>query len=214
VTHSKPTGQWFVASDGTRWWFDSGSVALDFAYTGGFGARWESLHTPADLGEWLTGRFPEVGGEFADRDLTDAKALRDTLARMATAASRSEPLPHGDIDVLNLFAATPDIPPPALSGGSRRAGRTSARAGQALAAMAREAVELFSEAQDRIRECSADDCGLIFYDESRSNNRRWCSMQRCGNRAKVRAHRIRSAQHDSAQHGSAQHGSAQHGVEV
>jgi hypothetical protein len=194
VTYSKPTGQWFVASDGTRWWFDSGSVALDFAYTGGFNARWESLHTPADLGEWLTGRFPEVGGEFTDRDLIDAKALRDTLARMSTAASRSEPLPHRDIDVLNLFAATPDIPPPALAGGSRQAGRTSARSGQALAAMAREAVELFSEAQDRIRECSAADCGLIFYDESRSNNRRWCSMQRCGNRAKVRAHRVRSAQ--------------------
>ncbi|MEQ1734865.1 MAG: CGNR zinc finger domain-containing protein, partial [Rhodoglobus sp.] len=25
----------------------------------------------------------------------------------------------------------------------------------------------------------------------RSNNRRWCSMQRCGNRAKVRAHRAK-----------------------
>ncbi|PRY67523.1 putative RNA-binding Zn ribbon-like protein [Glaciihabitans tibetensis] len=193
MTQAKPTGQWFVASDGTRWWFDSGSVAFDFAYTGGFAARWESLHTPGDLGQWLAGRFPEVGGEISEGDLVDAKALRDTLARMATAVSRAEPLASGDVDMLNLFAATPDIPPPALLGGLRRAGRTSARAGQALSAMAREAVELFSVAQDRIRECSAADCGLIFYDESRSNNRRWCSMQRCGNRAKVRAHRIRSA---------------------
>jgi predicted RNA-binding Zn ribbon-like protein len=56
--------------------------------------------------------------------------------------------------------------------------------------MAREAVELFApERQERIRECAADDCGLVFYDESRSNNRRWCSMKRCGNRAKVRTHR-------------------------
>jgi predicted RNA-binding Zn ribbon-like protein len=33
----------------------------------------------------------------------------------------------------------------------------------------------------------------VFYDESRAGSRRWCSMQRCGNRAKVRAHRQRAA---------------------
>ncbi|MEV6911021.1 CGNR zinc finger domain-containing protein [Amycolatopsis sp. NPDC051071] len=31
------------------------------------------------------------------------------------------------------------------------------------------------------RECSADDCYLLFFDTSRSGNRRWCSMERCGN---------------------------------
>jgi predicted RNA-binding Zn ribbon-like protein len=91
--------------------------------------------------------------------------------------------------MVNLFAATPDIPP-SLAGGSRRAGRSTARVSQALSAMARESVELFDVSErGRIRECAADDCQLVFYDESRSNNRRWCSMQRCGNRAKVRAHR-------------------------
>jgi predicted RNA-binding Zn ribbon-like protein len=34
---------------------------------------------------------------------------------------------------------------------------------------------------------------MVFHDESRTNNRRWCSMERCGNRAKVRAHRERAA---------------------
>ncbi|WFR67367.1 CGNR zinc finger domain-containing protein [Curtobacterium flaccumfaciens] len=33
----------------------------------------------------------------------------------------------------------------------------------------------------------------MFYDSSRGGTRRWCSMQRCGNRAKVRAHRARRA---------------------
>jgi predicted RNA-binding Zn ribbon-like protein len=67
------------------------------------------------------------------------------------------------------------------------------RLGQALSTVARDAVELFGRrGTDRIRSCSADDCELVFYDESRSNNRRWCSMQRCGNRAKVRAHRARA----------------------
>jgi predicted RNA-binding Zn ribbon-like protein len=52
---------------------------------------------------------------------------------------------------------------------------------------------LGGEASGRLRACAAADCGYFYLDTSRSGNRRWCSMQRCGNRAKVRAHRERSA---------------------
>jgi predicted RNA-binding Zn ribbon-like protein len=191
VQSSKPTGQWFRATDGHQWWFDSGAVCLDFAYTGAMGDNpaWEILHGPDDLTAWLEGRFPGVHTSASERDVTDGHALRAAIARSAMAASRDDAPAAEDVDVINLFAATPDIPP-ALEGGSRQAGRTRARAGQALSAMAREAVALFDEEQrERVRECAADDCGLVFYDESRSNNRRWCSMKRCGNRAKVRTHR-------------------------
>ena len=149
---------------------------------------WETLHTAADLATWLDRRFAAMN-PVSERDLTDALALRTAIANSAMAASRDEAPAAGDVDIINLFAATPDIPP-ALGGGSRQAGRSNARAGQALSSMAREAVELFApEQRERIRLCAADDCGLVFYDESRSNNRRWCSMKRCGNRAKVRTHR-------------------------
>jgi predicted RNA-binding Zn ribbon-like protein len=187
------TGQWLPSEDGHRWWFDSGSVAIDFAYSGAIGDRWELLHQPADLADWLNTRFPGVDGTVTDRDLIDAKALRSAIARLAVAASRDERRAADDVDIVNLFAATPDIPP-TLRGGGRQAGRTKAHTGQALSAMAREAVGLFGpDSLPRIRECSADDCAMVFYDVSRSNNRRWCSMQRCGNRAKVRAHRARTA---------------------
>jgi predicted RNA-binding Zn ribbon-like protein len=43
----------------------------------------------------------------------------------------------------------------------------------------------------RYRICPADDCLEAFLDDSRSGNRRWCSMELCGNRAKVRAFRDR-----------------------
>jgi predicted RNA-binding Zn ribbon-like protein len=173
-----------------RWWFDSGSIALDFAYVGGFGDIPESLTSAAELDEWLAGRFPELDAA-SDRGLIDGKALQAALARLAGAASAGESAAAEDVDVVNLFAATPDIPP-ALEGGSRQAGRSRARVGQAFSAMAREAIAVFGpEGVERVRACAADDCDLIFYDESRSNNRRWCSMQRCGNRAKVRAHRSR-----------------------
>ena len=195
LTAPRPTGQWFAsASPGHRWWFDSGAVALDFAYTGGMGdarAEWERWHEPADLGAWLAERFDEVDVAATERDLSDARALRAAIARIATGISLGVEPSGDDVDVLNLFAATPDIPP-ALEGGRRQAGRSRARVGQALSEIAREAVALFSpERRDRIRECAAAGCAIVFYDESRSNNRRWCSMQRCGNRAKVRAHRAK-----------------------
>jgi len=57
-----------------------------------------------------------------------------------------------------------------------------------LAAVARSAAELVAEgASARLRVCSNPDCGLFFYDTSRTRSRRWCSMSRCGNRHKVRA---------------------------
>jgi predicted RNA-binding Zn ribbon-like protein len=40
-----------------------------------------------------------------------------------------------------------------------------------------------------IRRCEADQCGGYFLDISRSKPRRWCSMDGCGNREKMRRHR-------------------------
>jgi predicted RNA-binding Zn ribbon-like protein len=190
------TGQWLV-TEGTRWWFDTSSLALDFAYTGPVpagppagDADAETLHSPADLTAWLANRLPSVPA--SDRDLQDALMLRGSISRLALAASASREADAHDIDLLNLYAATPDIPP-RLAGGTVQAGRTEPRTGQALSTIARDAVALLSgRTLGRIRECDADDCSLIYLDTSRAGNRRWCSMQRCGNRHKVRAHRARA----------------------
>lgn len=186
------TGQWLVPNDGVRWWYDSGALSLDFAHTGVENGppAWEQLHAPADLAAWLGDRFDRLGDDTGDRDLADALSLRAAIYRLARTQVDGTEMRADDIDTLNLYAATPDIPP-ALDGGSRQAGRTRVRTGQALATIARDAVHLFGHAEGRIRECSADNCQLVFYDESRTNNRRWCSMQRCGNRAKVKAFRAK-----------------------
>jgi predicted RNA-binding Zn ribbon-like protein len=63
-----------------------------------------------------------------------------------------------------------------------------------LAAIARSAAELIAEGPSaRLRVCSNPDCGLFFYDTSRTRRRRWCSMSRCGNRHKVAAFSRRHA---------------------
>lgn len=64
-----------------------------------------------------------------------------------------------------------------------------------LLAVARSAAELLC-GPDRsfVHACPGRDCGWLFLD--RRGKRRWCSMQTCGNRAKVRAHAIRAGQRD------------------
>ncbi|HEU4354221.1 MAG TPA: CGNR zinc finger domain-containing protein [Actinomycetota bacterium] len=39
--------------------------------------------------------------------------------------------------------------------------------------------------------CASEDCRAAFYDRSKNRSGRWCSMETCGNRAKVRAWRER-----------------------
>ncbi len=192
------TGQWMRSGDGVEWHFDAGAESLDFAYTGDMGRgvpAWERMRTPGELGAWLAEHTGHIHPDDAgDRDLADALVLRGALTRLYLAAADHQPFDVDDVDTLNLFAAMPDIPP-TLDGGRRQAGASRIRIAQALATLAREAVRNLAARDDgRIRRCDADDCRMVYRDESRTNSRRWCSMQRCGNRAKVRAHRARTAQ--------------------
>jgi predicted RNA-binding Zn ribbon-like protein len=46
----------------------------------------------------------------------------------------------------------------------------------------------------RLKSCPGHLCGWAFYDRSASGQSRWCSMQLCGSRSKMRAYRGRLAQ--------------------
>lgn len=173
-------GRWII-TDGLRWHFDAGSDALDFTS----GPDEEVRH-------WLADRFDRLAvSEIGERELTDALALRAAIARLAAAKADGANAAPDDIDTLNLFAATPDVPP-VLAGGRRQAGAGRIRVGQALSTLARDAVAVIGADDGRMRRCDARDCRIVFHDESRTGTRRWCSMQRCGNRAKVKAFRERA----------------------
>jgi predicted RNA-binding Zn ribbon-like protein len=62
-----------------------------------------------------------------------------------------------------------------------------------LWAIARSASDLLRshEGLAGVRECGSDTCEWLFIDKSRNHSRRWCDMNDCGNRAKVRRFRQR-----------------------
>ncbi len=175
-----------------RFHFLSGRPCLDLVAT--VGERWrrsfERLRSPADLGRWsveagLLGRPPRVSAA----DLAAARGLREAICRVALDEGGSD-----DVEVINGWAERPDLPTRLAPDGRGLRAREEGTARRLLATVARDAVDLFTGPHaDRIRECAADDCALIFVDTSRPGRRRWCSMRGCGNRAKTSAYRRRNA---------------------
>ena len=195
------TGRVLVDPKGGSFRFDAGAVCLDFAHTGGEGPYevFESLHRPADLGEWLA--EPPLGAAVSvpvtDRELVAAKALRQAIWEVAHDRAAQRPLTPSAVAAINRAAAAPPLVPELADDATSATSSGWAapvRATQALSTMAREAIELLSgPLAERIRECASDNCPLVFVDSSRPGARRWCAMERCGNRHKLRALRARRA---------------------
>ena len=131
----------------------------------------------------------------------NAAAAAPPLTPELAPASAAAPLVHSESAVAALTpelagasAAAPLLAPQLVSGGVTAGWAAPVRATQALSTLAREMIELLSgPLSGRIRECASGDCPLVFVDTSRPGARRWCAMERCGNRHKLRALRARRA---------------------
>lgn len=182
--------------EGTRFVFDAGALCLEFLTTGGPGtlSRYGALHTPDDLAAWCAAsrlRLAPGGVHISDNEFRSARWLRDALSRSARAVAHDRPPRARDVDEVNQAAQLPPLVPQ-ITGDVQRSSHLPADAFQVLSTVARDAVELFTgPLATRVRECEAPDCSLIFADTSRPGRRRWCAMERCGNRHKVRSLRAR-----------------------
>ena len=180
--------------------FCSGRPCLDLVHTGGEGAlaRFEIVRDPDDLGRVLGVilGLPPLPADEAD--LAAMRLLRAALTRLAYDLAEGSPPPipidpprPDDIATVNAAAAVaPLVPALRPDGGTAVVAPTTAAA---LSTLARDAVDLFGgPLAGRIRVCAAENCGLLLVDTSRPGRRRWCSMELCGNRAKIRTHRSRA----------------------
>jgi predicted RNA-binding Zn ribbon-like protein len=192
------TGRVLTDPRGGSFWFDAGAVCLDFAHTGGEGpyAVFETLHQPADLREWLAGAplTAALTVPVTVEELAAAKRLRQAIWETAHARADGEPPAAANVAIINAAAAAPSLVPALSPDGTTAGWAAPVSATQALSAIAREMVELLSgPLSGRLRECAGDNCPLVFVDSSRPGARRWCAMERCGNRHKLRALRARRA---------------------
>ncbi|WP_435975481.1 CGNR zinc finger domain-containing protein [Streptomyces sp. Qhu_M48] len=183
--------------DGQRFRFDAGALCLELLLTGGPGpvaARYEVLDRVAGLLDWVRRcrLAPGLDVTVTDAELAAVREVRDALWGLALARSRGAALGPGELAVVNTAAAGTPLAALVRADGTR-AWAPGATGSGLLATLARDAVDLLTGPYaDRVRVCGADDCSLLFADTSRPGRRRWCSMDRCGNRHKVRAHRART----------------------
>ncbi len=177
--------------------FDAGRVALDFLATLSdrrSGAPVERLPDPVSLEAWLQVAGLAAGPTAVRRaDLVEARRLRGAIFDLVDAVMDVGPVAASVVRRVNA-AAGPAVPAPVLVvRDDRLEGRVQPLdATEALSVLARDAIDLVTGPQaSLLRECEAGACSGIYVDASRGRRRRWCSTARCGNRARVAAHRAR-----------------------
>ena len=181
--------------------FRGGHIALDLTATLAGRAKpapRELLDSPTDLLRWLASAGLAAEGAM-QADLEVAHYLREAIYALAIARISDADRP-AEREILNRIAsATPALPRLRPDGSVELSGTAAAM----LSTIAREAIRLFGSRQaDHLHQCEADGCTLLFVDNSRRGDRRWCSMASCGNRAKLaefrRRKRDRAASPDTA----------------
>ncbi|MDP9104990.1 MAG: ABATE domain-containing protein [Candidatus Eremiobacteraeota bacterium] len=178
--------------------FHHGRLALSFVGTVGDrgSVATERVGTPRALAAWLL-----AAGLVAERvtpspaQVRRALALREAIARTVRALVAGDDPGEPDVELINGVARRWG---PRLSLDPRtltfvHATRTPIET--ALGRIAADAIELLGDPDERsrLRTCGLDSCAAIFLTPAGRRERRWCSMERCGNRAKVASFRTRQA---------------------
>jgi predicted RNA-binding Zn ribbon-like protein len=180
--------------------FHRGARVLDFVGTVGSRASArpvERLPDPAALGRWLqaAGLLAEPAPAPTRADYQQALELREAIARLYTALIDARPPAAADVAVINGLAREVARGAPYLEldpSGLAERWHTQAPVRLALGRLAAEAIQLASADADRLTRCQLPGCGTLLLSRARNEPRRWCSMQTCGNRAKVAAFRARA----------------------
>jgi predicted RNA-binding Zn ribbon-like protein len=155
------------------------------------------LQSDEDVLIWLKqAGFPTPAIDGRMGSLTLLRAARRLRESVRSLVERRKMGQRGDPFILNsVLAASRSYPQLVWRGSNALKIETVRRqetAGSILAPIAEAAAELLTTADfGLIKHCEDDTCVLWFSDQTKSHNRRWCSMEICGNRHKVAAYRAR-----------------------
>ncbi|MEV8434114.1 CGNR zinc finger domain-containing protein [Streptomyces sp. HUAS 31] len=145
-----------------------------------------ALDSGADALDTAEGRARFGLGE---EDVAGARELRESL-RVALLAHAGHPA-HREVTPLGvLLAASPLLVAVDAADGSAvlAAADQGPLRSRVAAAIAQALVE---GTWGRLKACEAGDCHWAYYDRSPAGRGRWCSMQVCGARAKMRRYRAK-----------------------
>ena len=195
--------------------FDGGTLALDLLNTWRFNADQplDLLQSPEDLVIWLAAAGLPDGAYCAELSssppnrrilLDEALWLRRDILLIVQSLVAGELPPPYTVDALNRILTESGTSfrldsltiPPEGDQEERMEGQLVLNVHEHISSVlgvlqpiALSAARIVTEANPtRIRQCASSNCMYWFLDTSKSGRRRWCSMSRCGNRAKVAKH--------------------------
>lgn len=204
----------FDLATAKKFQFVGGDLALDFCNTVG-GKRgavsYEHLDTCFAYLAWcrqaglvndtqaraLVARAERTPSEAA-AVLGRAVELRDAIFRIFAARARENDPPRADLALLNSELSR-SLGRLRVVAAGKQGGFgwqwTDEEGGleDPLGPIAHSAATLLTDEASlaRVRICDGDTCGWLFMDSSKNHSRRWCDMRDCGNRAKIRRHRLK-----------------------
>ncbi|MFG3321090.1 CGNR zinc finger domain-containing protein [Streptomyces sp. NPDC048171] len=180
--------------------FDAGALSLNLVATVGRrpGVPVERMGDAARLDAWCRGvGVVPAEGQDPQETLRSLHALRTAAFDIASSALDGHRPRPGSVDLVNRLARTePPVPrlEPAAGGGWVAKGGRALTREALLSLVARDLIDLVTDEarSSRLSACASEVCRMLFLDSGGGRPRKWCSMRRCGNRAKAAGHRSRA----------------------
>lgn len=159
----------------------------------------EVLVDPTALGAWLADRsLIDEHVRLDPDDLERAVAVREGIRALAF-ANNDRALDRGALEALHRASAGAGVVEIRIErDGPRFVALAKAALDAALGAMlAATARAMIDGTWPRLKACPGRACGWVFYDRSRNQSARWCSMKVCGDREKARAYYRRQLEREA-----------------
>lgn len=141
--------------------------------------------------DWWRLQSPRLPAGWSAPDPAATRRLRAALRDLFDAHLAGRAPKSTSVEDINAAAAAVPTSPRLTGDGVETRWHTEYGGNAALAAIAREAIELFGDAErlGRLRRCANPACSMVFLAERKS--RQWCASNVCGNRVRVARHHER-----------------------
>ena len=155
-------------------------------------ARWAGIFEEREV-QYLRERAANAPQE-AQAALEKALLAREAIYRVLFAVANQRPPDPADVTLLNDAVAEAQsqvrLVPTDTGGFEWRWKSETPQFDMVLWAAARSVAELLTSGDLRkVKSCPGEGCAFLFMDLSRNGKRRWCEMDLCGNRNKVKRFR-------------------------
>ena len=160
----------------------------------------EELGSPRELAAWLAANdLAAVGTRATRADLDRAVALRESLRAVLLSHNGGPDAPADAVSTLDEAARRARVrlrfPEGTRTVLEPDAGGVDGALGRLLAIVH---ASIADGTWSRLKACREDSCEWAFYDHTKNRSGAWCDMGVCGNRAKARAFRERTAESGSS----------------